>query len=402
MRLSTLLSVLQSQFLLSSVAAATTGSLPVKSVVEYPLPAAAQTHEILPVSDHLLLISQQTDGSLVKVALDNNGRPTGARKYTITNQWSGLHGLTLSSESRGNSSTSFAWATVQFDNAILQINPEGDDINAAPQVIKTIPIPAPAFGPHGILEHDGDLWVACKDSSHVVRIKANDPSDYQIWAVSRRPIFVAVHPTSGDIFSGLDSSSKIWHYKNDGGDGEEIAIPPEKGTTPVGTIAGSDGNVWFVLLGNKTTGTGTFGRIKKDASIDWFSMTSAIGQTAPVIHLAFSEDPTEFWLLGSSISCSTCPDAVYTVKIDDITTGGTASPRIAIQNTIMMPTQRSWNHRIMFHKGSLYVTELITSTLAHITGAAVDGLKISEPWDQFAVSGLGLGAQVITYNNTVY
>ncbi|KAI1366952.1 hypothetical protein F5Y08DRAFT_109270 [Xylaria arbuscula] len=402
MRLFTLFSVLQSQFLASYVTAATTGSLPFKSVVEYPLPAAAQTHEILPVSNNLLLISQQTNGALLKVALDDNGRPTGASKWTITNDWSGLHGLTISSKSGGNSSTSTAWATVQFDNAILQIDPKGNDINTAPEVIKTIPIPAPAFGPHGILEHNGTLWVACKDSSHVVRINASDPSDYQIWAVSRRPIFVAVHPTSGDVFSGLDSSSKIWHYKNDGGNGEEISVPSEKGTTPVGMISGPDGNVWFVLLGGKTGGTGTFGRINEDASIDYFTMTSNIGATAPVLHLAFGKDPSQLWLLGSSISCGTCPDAVYTVTIDNISTGGTAGPRIAKQNTIMLPTQRSWAHRIMFHRGSLYVSELITSTLAHVTGAAVDGLKVSEPWDQFAVSGLGLGAQVITYNNTVY
>ncbi|KAI0965475.1 hypothetical protein F4678DRAFT_452704 [Xylaria arbuscula] len=402
MRLLSLFSVLQLQLSFSYVVATTTGSLPAKSVVEYPLPAAAETHEILAVSDNLLLISQQTDGGLVKVALDNNGQPIGARKWTITNQWSGLHGLTLSSGSKSNSSTSTAWATVQFDNAILQIDPKGNDINVAPQVVKTIPIPSPAFGPHGILEHNGNLWVACKDSSHVVRINASDPSDHQIWAVSGRPIFVAVHPTSGDVFSGLDLSSKIWHYKNDGGDGEEIAVPPEKGSTPVGLIAGADGNAWFVLLGNATAGTGTFGRINKDASIDWFSMSSTIGKTAPIIHLAFDQDPTRFWLLGSSTDCASCPDAVYTVEIDDILTGGSASPRIAIQNTIMMPTQKSWNHRIIFHKGSLYITELTTSTLAHVSGAAVDGLKVSESWDQFADWGLGLKAQVITYNNTVH
>src|ERR1700742_3976180 len=98
------------------------GSFPVKMVVEYPLPAAAQTHEILAVSDHLLLISQQTDGSLVKVALDNHGRPTGARKWTPTNQRSGLHGLALHSGSGNSSCAPSVWATVQFDNAILQID----------------------------------------------------------------------------------------------------------------------------------------------------------------------------------------------------------------------------------------------------------------------------------------
>ena len=404
MRLLSLFSILQLQLSLlgqSHVCATTVDSLPVKTVVEYPLPAAAQTHEILAVSDDLLLISQQTDGSLVKVALDNNGRPTGARKWTATNQWSGLHGLALHSGSGSNSSVSNVWATVQFDNAILQIDPKGGDINLQPQVINTIPIPSPAFGPHGVLENNGNLWISCKDSSHVVRININNPDDHQVWAVSERPIFVAVHPTSGDVFASLDLSSKIWHYKNDGGNGEEIEVPPEKGSTPVGLIAGANDNLWVVLLGNKTTGTGTFGRINKDASINWFTMSSNIGSTAPLIHLAFDQDPTRFWLLGSSTVCPSCVDAVFTVKIDDIWTGGTANPRIAIQNTIMLPTQRSWTHRMISHGGSLYITELTTSTLAHVSGVAVNGLNFSETWDQYSEYGLGLKAQVIDYNNTV-
>jgi len=155
-------------------------------------------------------------------------------------------------------------------------------------------------------------------------------------------------------------------------------------------------------LGNATTGSGTFGRINKDASIDWFTMSSSIGSTAPLIHLAFNQDPTQFWLLGSSTVCPDCINAVFTVKIDDISTGGTANPRIAVQNTIMLPTQRSWTHRMIFHKGSLYVTELTTSTLAHVSGAAANGLNVSETWDQYADWGQGLKAQVIDYNNSVY
>ena len=413
----------------SHVSPSSARSLPVKTVAEYPLPAAAQTHEILAVSDDLLLISQQSDGSLVKVALDDNGQPTGARKWTIGSQWSGLHGLALHSGSGSNSSLSTVWATVQFDNAILQIDPKGNNINSQPQVIKTIPIPSPAFGPHGVLENNGNLWISCKDSSHVVRINIDNPRDHQVWTVSRRPIFVAVHPTSGDVFASLDLSSKIWHYKNDGGNGEEIAVPPEKGSTPVGLIAGADDNAWVVLLGNEATGTGTFGRINKDASIDWFTMSSEIGSTAPLIHLAFDQDRTpqkqqlkprssdgslsdqytvpdrpsclRFWLLGSSIECPSCFNAVFTVKIDDISTGGSANPRIAIQNTIMLPTQRSGAHRIISHGGSLYITELTTSTLAHVSGAAVNGLNVSETRDYYSDYGLGLKAQVIGYDNTV-
>jgi hypothetical protein len=193
-------------------------------------------------------------------------------------------------------------------------------------------------------------------------------------------------------------SSKIWHYRKDGGKSEEISVPPEKGSTPVGLIAGVDGNAWVALLGNATTGTGTFGRINKDASIDWFTMFSPIGKTASLLHLAFGQDPTRFWLLGSSIECDNCVDAVFTVQIDQLPPNGTASPRIAIQNTIMLPTQRSAAHRIIFHRKSLYITELATSTLAHLSGAAVDGLHVSETWDQYSDYGLGLKTQAIDYN----
>src|ERR1700760_1359257 len=110
MRLPSLFSLLQLFLIQLHVSAHSAGSLPAKSVVEYPLPAAAQTHEIIAVNDHLLLISQQTDGSIVKVALDNNGQPTGARKWTATNQWSGLHGLALHSGLGSNSSVSTVWA----------------------------------------------------------------------------------------------------------------------------------------------------------------------------------------------------------------------------------------------------------------------------------------------------
>jgi virginiamycin B lyase len=369
--------------------------LPVKTVIEYSLPAAAQTHEILAISDNLLLISQQTDGSLVKVALNNDGQPTSTRKWTATNERSGLHGLAHGPAIHLPVKGKFVviptvWATVQFDNAILRINPGADDIKSPPRVIETIPIPSPAFGPHSVVENNGNLWISCKDSSHIVRINIKDREDHQVWAVSRRPIFVAVHPTSQDVFASLDLSSKIWHYKNDGSNGEEIAIPPEKGSTPVGLIAGKDRNAWVVLLGNKTTGTGTFGRINENASIDWFTMFSDIGSTAPLLHLAFDDqDPTRFWLLGSSVGCPSCVDAVFTVKIDNISTGSTANPRIAIQNTITLPTQRSQAHRVISHRGSLYITELTTSTLAHVSGAAVDGLNVSETWDQYSDYGLG-------------
>ncbi|KAI1331759.1 hypothetical protein F5Y16DRAFT_422209 [Xylariaceae sp. FL0255] len=159
-------------------------TLPAKSVVECSLQAAADTHEIVTPSDNLLLISQQTDGGLVKVSLDANGQPTGA-------------------------------PTLQFENAILKITRKAT-ILVPNRSQKTIWIPSPAFGPHDILVNRGSLWVACKDSSHVVSIIIiGNPSGYQVWVVSGCSIFIAVLSTSGDDYFGLDLSSTIWPHKSD-------------------------------------------------------------------------------------------------------------------------------------------------------------------------------------------
>lgn len=370
-------------------------SFPAKSVTEYPLPASGQTHEIIAVNNNLLLISQQTDSSLVKVILDNNGQPTGSSKWQLTTPFSGLHGLVL-----GSNAT--VWATAQFDNIVLQVNPGANNITSAPTLVSTIPIPSPASGPYGILINNGNLWVTCKDSSHVVRISIADTSDTDVYAVSSRPIFVAVHPTSNDVYASLDLSSKIWHLKS-GGAAEEIDVPPSLGNTPVGLLAGPDGNAWVALLGNSTTGTGTFGRINPDASIDWFTLTSNIGQNAGLIHIAFDTSASRFWLLGSSTENPSGPNAVFTVTIDSSTQGtsNATGPRITVQNTIMLPTQWSCTHRVISRGGSLYVTELTTSTLAHISGALINGWPVSETWDQYGDFGLGLKATIITYNNTI-
>ena len=298
------------------VTAQQTQSLPPKSVTEYSLPAARETHEIIAVNDNLLLISQQTDGSLVKVVLDDNRQPTESSKWQLTTPFSGLHGLAL-----GNSSSNVTvWATAQFDNVVLQVNPGDNDINSAPTVVSTILIPSPASGPHGILVNNGNLWVTCKDSSHIVRISIADSSDTNVYAVSRRPIFVAVHPTSNDVYASLDLSSKIWHLES-GGTAEEIDVPPSVGNTPFGLLAGPDGNAWVALLGNSTTGTGTFGRINSDASLDWFTLTSNVGQNAGLIHIAFDTNSSRFWLLGSSTADASGPNAVFTVTIDTSTQG---------------------------------------------------------------------------------
>ena len=82
---------------------------------------------------------------------------------------------------------------------------------------------------------------------------------------------------------------------------------------------------------------GHVGRINSDASINWFKLTSNVGQTAGLIHLTFDKNPSRFWLLGSSTVDASGPNAVFTVTIDPSTKGSSTRPRIAIH-------WRSWRH----------------------------------------------------------
>ncbi|KAI1331760.1 hypothetical protein F5Y16DRAFT_395047 [Xylariaceae sp. FL0255] len=96
-------------------------------------------------------------------------------------------------------------------------------------------------------------------------------------------------------------------------------------------------------------------------------MASDLGATAGLIHLAFNqEDPSNTWLLGHLPTANTCINAVFTVQ-----------------------------------KGSLSLIELITSTLPHVSGAAMNRLAVGETWDQFADGGLGLKPQTVEYDNTI-
>src|SRR5262245_44564299 len=89
--------------------------LALKSAIEYPLPAAQQTHEIVSPAKGLLLVSQQTDSSLVKVRIDpETGRPLCAVSHVVDSPFAGLHGLHVSTRHPGR-----VWATLQFTSELL-------------------------------------------------------------------------------------------------------------------------------------------------------------------------------------------------------------------------------------------------------------------------------------------
>ncbi|HEX6039978.1 MAG TPA: hypothetical protein VFZ20_18130 [Longimicrobium sp.] len=363
-----------------------------KAVAEYPLPAAGQTHEVAPVGPGALVVSQQTDSCLVKVILDERtGVPRSARRFTIVAPDAGFHGLFASRTHPG-----CVWSTVQFDNALLLIDPVVDDPDAEPRILSRIPIPAPARGPHVVVEYGNELWATCKDSSHVVRINADDPADHTVYPALRKPIFVAKHPVSGDVYASQDQSSSILRIPADGGAPVQMPVPAEHGSTPVGLVQGPDGNVWFVLLGGSTGGKGSFGRINADASIDWFALTTKTGTNAGLLHLGFDEHPDadhpRVWLLGSSISAMGVLNAVFRVTF----TPGWGE--IDTQETFTLPTQFCMAHRVLARDNGVFATEMMTSLLAHVPASATVQ-PVDETSDAYSLWGLGLSASRIDYTS---
>lgn len=379
--------------LLAFPLAAGAEALPVqpKTILEYPLPGAAQTHELVAVNnEQTLLISQLTSSTLVKVSRDpESGLPTGAVRFPIGGANSGLHGLRASEAYPGK-----IWATLQFDSKLLLIDPKADDPNAKPEIVKAIDVPAPGRGPHVITEYGDDLWVTLKDSNYVLRINHKNPKNYALYPSSRKPIFVAKH-ASGFVYASQDQSSKILRIDPKTGKTDEYDVPESKGGIPVGLIDGPDGNVWFVLAGPASGGTGTFGKIDQQNNITWFHLNTVLGVNAGLLHLAFDKapknQPARLFLLGSSIVNNNFPDAVFTVTFDKNYTA------IDSQSSTILPTQQNWAHRIMVAEGSLFVTELKTSALVQISTLPVAETPVDEDADFYATFGLGVNTDSVHY-----
>ena len=204
--------------------------------------------------------------------------------------------------------------------------------------------------------------MSCKDSHHVVRINPDRPADHSIFPCDPRPIFVAVHPQSRDVYATLDQSSAIFRVIRSGppkqqGETVTIPVPPERGSTPVGMIPGPDGSVWFVLLGGANGGQGRFGRITADAQIHWFQINSGAAMGASLIAPRVEPDAQapahgRILLLGSSMASMMALNAVFDVGLSEGYT------KIETQQTIAFPSQHSMSHRVLTTRHGLYATEL--------------------------------------------
>jgi virginiamycin B lyase len=372
------------------------GRITLKTATEYPLPANQQTHEIVSPVEGLLLVSQQPGSALVKMQVDRNtGRPISAVSHIIDNPFAGLHGLTVSNRHPGR-----VWATLQFTSELLLIDPVANDLGAPPKILQRVPLLPPARGPHVVIEDGDDLWISCKDSHHVVRVRSDDPKNISIYPCPPRPIFVAVHPKSKDVYASLDASSAILRIPRAPNTEKPavIPIPTERGATPVGLVAGPDGNVWFVLLGDSRGGTGTFGRIGQGGEIEYFQLKSGAAMGASLIHLNFSPDaqqpgaPERIFLLGSSMAAMMALNAVFEVSLS----GGYAN--IESQQTIAFPSQSSMSHRVLPTGHGIYATELGACAIVHLTPARrAAGERIDERSDPYALWGCGVPASSVEY-----
>jgi streptogramin lyase len=359
-----------------------------KSIAEYPLPAAGMTHELTRVTGQdLLVISQMDDSTLLKVAIDPaSGRPMETAAFAIGSMTGGLHGVTASTAYPGQ-----IWCTFQFDNALVRVDP-GKGLDAAPAIVQKIPIPAPGRGPHGIIEVGTDLWATLKDSAHVLRVNHTNPADYTLCPAERKPIFVARHPKTGEFYASQDQSSAILRMDARGRRLSNTPVPAAQGATPVGLVAGPDGNIWFTLL----NAAGTFARIGPDGEFTWFRLTTTLGKTAGLLHLNFDPDPgrlPRLFLLGSSITNAAAPDAVFAVTLSD------DYSHLDTQQTFVLPTQGSKAHRVLPAFGGLYVSELNVSLLAHVPLSPAGDARVDEASDAYSMMGLGVGARRVRYRS---
>ncbi|MCC8250412.1 hypothetical protein [Saccharothrix luteola] len=334
--------------------------VPRRSVVEYGLPHAEQTHELVRVPGlPLVLVSQMSNSHLVKVRLDPAGEQVQAvRAHPLGEAHSMLHGLAVSQRHPG-----LVWATHEGDNRLLLVDPNGPDVDAPPRVLRTIDVPGGGQGPHYVGEYGDQLWVSLKTSNHVLSIDHADPSRFRLYEARPNPIFVARHPESGEFYASQDDASQVLRINPRTRDTAQLDVPDR----PVGLVAGPVG-LWVALLGTSDHGIGTFGRIDADGSTTWFRLRSSEVTDAGLLHIAF--DPAggpSAWLLGSSIVSDDVLDVVVRVTFDPDYT------EVVGEEVTVLPTQHCKAHRLLPLSRSLLVTELTSSTLAQLT---------TESWDR--------------------
>ncbi|KAH7356890.1 hypothetical protein BKA65DRAFT_474682 [Rhexocercosporidium sp. MPI-PUGE-AT-0058] len=344
-----------------------------RSFTEYLMPVAAETHEFARVPNStFVLLSQMSDSQLVKIELDQESQaPIALQSFPIGNSKSGLHGVFPSVLYPG-----LMWLSLQYDNQLLLIDP-GPDLSTEPTILQTINIPEPGNGPHCVFEIGNRVWAGLKVASEQtgefyvfsadVSQSETSSSDPILYDCLKSPVFIQEEPTTGLIYVTQDSASSIMRIDLDSGETEQLPIPPEFGSTPVGmtTAYGPLEGVWFTLAGDANGGSGTFGRIDSSGEMQFFQLREPfLGSNAGLLHIADASTPEgdpAMWLLSTSLLSTSSADALIRVTFDDGITS------IAGVEYISMPTQGSWVHRAVTIGDTVMVSQLHTFTLAQLT-----------------------------------
>jgi virginiamycin B lyase len=98
--------------------------LAARSLTEYVLPVATETHELAHMpGTNLLLVTQMSDSRLVKIELDQGSeKPRALNSLLMGNDsGSGLYGVWPSARFTG-----LVWLTLQIENRLLLVDPGQD------------------------------------------------------------------------------------------------------------------------------------------------------------------------------------------------------------------------------------------------------------------------------------
>jgi len=335
-------------------------SICARSVAEYLVPKAEQTHEILCVLDeNMLLITQFSNSKLLKAKTSpENGAITDVAAFVIGNEASGLHGLAESSTYRNN-----FWVSLEKDNKLILLDPRVGDINAEPECKKTISIPTPGNGPHHIAEYGNNLWATLKASEHVLRINHKNPKDYQFYNALPTPVFLAQHPVSEEIYVSEYKSNTILRINPVENITSRVQVPVDVGESPMGIV--SNGNfTWVTLLSIKSKGMGSFGKIFANGSVEWFRLKTRIGRRSALLHLAFdphalTDARPGIWLLASSAEDPGASDMMLKIHFDK------NFEKFDSEEMVFLPSQGIKAHRLATCRLGVYATELVSSTVAY-------------------------------------
>lgn len=334
--------------------------MPRRAAIEYALPPAQQTHELIKLPGApLVLVSQQSRSQLVKLWLDPaTEQITGVQSFPLGSADAMLHGLALSTRHPG-----LIWATHEAGNRLLLVDPGAARLGTPPRTVREIDVPGGGRGPHYVGEYEDLLWVSLKGSDQVLAIDHTDPQQYWLYDAKPHPIFVARHPATGDFYASQDQSSALLRIDHRAKTTTQVPIPTEQGSTPVGLVSGPPG-AWVTLLGTPNQGSGTFGRIDGNGALTWFRLSSPPVARAGLLHIAFDSPPLHrppsAWLLGSSISSPNALDVIIRVSFDDKYT------RTLGEEVAVLLAQQCKAHRLLPLNSSVLTTELASATIAQL------------------------------------